>query len=146
MQIHAEYLSKLRLSLHQTLQRGRIRIFQVSIQLCWKRIHSQMSFLAFLLKIFMKVFMKFMMKPYVRTITNLNPYWQIMENSSKFFSEIFIFRVVTQAILLENSSIRIFLTEKWSGFSTKCFLLYEFSSKTVSEISQKFTIRMNLNH
>ena len=33
-----------------------------------------------------------------------NPYWQIMENSSKNFSKIFIFRVVTQAVLLENSS------------------------------------------
>ena len=31
-----------------------------------------------------------------------NPYWQIMENSFRIFSEIFIFRVVTQAILLEN--------------------------------------------
>ena len=38
----------------------------------------------------------------------LIPYWQIMENSSRIFSEIFIFRVVTQAVLLENSSIRIF--------------------------------------
>ena len=35
---------------------------------------------------------------------NINPYWQIMENSSRNFSEIFIFRVVTQAVLLENSS------------------------------------------
>ena len=34
-----------------------------------------------------------------------NPYWQIMENSSRNFSEIFIFRVVIQAVLLENSSI-----------------------------------------
>ena len=37
----------------------------------------------------------------------LNPYWQIVENSFRNFSEIFIFRVVTQAILLENSSIPI---------------------------------------
>ena len=36
----------------------------------------------------------------------VNPYWQIMENSSRNFSEIFIFRVVTQAVLLENSSIK----------------------------------------
>ena len=35
----------------------------------------------------------------------LNPYWEIMENSSRNFSEIFIFRVVTRAVLLENSSI-----------------------------------------
>ena len=28
----------------------------------------------------------------------LNPYWQIMENSFRNFSEIFIFRVVTQAV------------------------------------------------
>ena len=33
-----------------------------------------------------------------------NPYWQIMENSSRNFSKIFIFWVVTQAVLLENSS------------------------------------------
>ena len=38
----------------------------------------------------------------------LNPYWQIMENSSRNFSQICIFRVVTQPVLLENSSIRIF--------------------------------------
>ena len=41
-----------------------------------------------------------------------------LENSSRNFSEIFSFRVVTQAVLLENSSN------------------FEFSSKTVSEISQ----------
>ena len=29
-----------------------------------------------------------------------------MENSSRIFSEIFVFRVVTQAVLLENSSIK----------------------------------------
>ena len=34
----------------------------------------------------------------------INPYLQILENSSKNFSEIFIFWVVTQAVLLENSS------------------------------------------
>ena len=34
----------------------------------------------------------------------LNPYWQILENSSRNFSKIFIFWVVTQAVLLENSS------------------------------------------
>ena len=34
----------------------------------------------------------------------LNPYWQIMENSSRNFSEIFIFRVVTQTVSQENSS------------------------------------------
>ena len=34
----------------------------------------------------------------------LNPYWQIMENSSRNFPKIFIFWVVTQAVLLENSS------------------------------------------
>ena len=36
----------------------------------------------------------------------INPYRQIMENSSRNFSEIFIFRVVRQAVLLENSSKR----------------------------------------
>ena len=34
----------------------------------------------------------------------INPYWQILENSSRNFSKIFIFWVVTQAVLLENSS------------------------------------------
>ena len=34
-----------------------------------------------------------------------NTYWQIMENSSRNFSEIFIFWVVTKAVLLENLSI-----------------------------------------
>ena len=54
-----------------------------------------------------------------------NPYWQIMENSSRNFSEIFIFRVVTQAVLLENSSIRIFrlkpymICNNWSGWVPK---------------------------
>ena len=41
-------------------------------------------------------------------VKSFNPYWQIMENSSGNFSQIFIFRVVTQAVLLENSSIRFF--------------------------------------
>ena len=40
-----------------------------------------------------------------------NPYLQIMENSSRNFSEIFIFWVVTKAVLLENSSIRFCLTK-----------------------------------
>ena len=38
----------------------------------------------------------------------LNPYLQILENSSRIFSEIFIFWVVTQAVLLENSSRQFF--------------------------------------
>ena len=33
-----------------------------------------------------------------------DPYCQILENSSRNFSKIFIFWVVTQAVLLENSS------------------------------------------
>ena len=65
----------------------------------------------------------------------VNPYWQIMENSSRNFSEIFIFRVVTQAVLLENSSIRIFY---WNHIWYVTFGLDEFSSKTVLEITQKF--------
>ena len=40
-------------------------------------------------------------------VVYLNPYLQILENSSRNFSEIFIFWVVTQAVLLENSSIQI---------------------------------------
>ena len=43
---------------------------------------------------------------FIQRISSLNPYWQIMENSSRKFSEMFIFRVVTQAVLLENSSIK----------------------------------------
>ena len=39
---------------------------------------------------------------------NINPYLQILENSSRNFSEIFIFWVVTQAVLLENSSRQFF--------------------------------------
>ena len=39
-------------------------------------------------------------------ILRFNPYWQIMENSSRNFPKIFIFWVVTQAVLLENSSIK----------------------------------------
>ena len=35
---------------------------------------------------------------------HLNPYCQILENSSRNFSKIFIFRVVTQTVYLENSS------------------------------------------
>ena len=38
----------------------------------------------------------------------INPYLQILENSSRNFSEIFIFWVVTQAVLLENSSRQFF--------------------------------------
>ena len=42
----------------------------------------------------------------LRKNRRFNPYWQIMENSSRNFSEIFIFRVITQAVFLENSSIK----------------------------------------
>ena len=112
---------------------------------------------------------------------NINPYWQIMENSSGNFTEIFIFRVVTQAVLLENSSIHFFdwnhiwyvtfgldefsiktacvtpqncPIDDWMNFpvkgsrwrpgffknwiGTQDFLMDEFSSKTASEMSQKF--------
>ena len=41
-------------------------------------------------------------------IVTVNPYLQILENSSRNFSEIFIFWVVTQAVLLENSSRQFF--------------------------------------
>ena len=34
----------------------------------------------------------------------LNPYGQILENSSRNFSKIFIFRVMSQTVYLENSS------------------------------------------
>ena len=56
-----------------------------------------------------------------RPFSAINPYWQIMENLSRNFSEIFIFQVITQAVLLENSSIRIFwlkpymICNIWSG-------------------------------
>ena len=73
----------------------------------------------------------------------INPYWQIMENSSRNFSEIFIFRVVTQAVLLENSSKRTHLVEnnisrilgchpdRFSGklIQTKCYTSYRVSVK-----------------
>ena len=36
----------------------------------------------------------------------LNQPWQTMENLSKIFPKIFIFQVVTQAVLLENPSIK----------------------------------------
>ena len=36
----------------------------------------------------------------------INPYCQMMENSSRIFSEIFIFRVLAEAVLLQNSSIK----------------------------------------
>ena len=94
-----------------------------------------------------------------------NPYWQIMENSSKNFSKIFIFRVVTQAVLLVNSSIKNheffsvlgrhtgrfigklihwnFWTEiiydmVWMRFPVKRSSPRPGSSKTASETSQKF--------
>ena len=38
----------------------------------------------------------------------LTPYWQILENSSRNFSEIFIFRVVTQA--WETHALKIMST------------------------------------
>ena len=34
----------------------------------------------------------------------LNPYWQILENSSRIFSEISVFRLLSQIVLLEKSS------------------------------------------
>ena len=48
----------------------------------------------------------------------LNPYWQIMENSSRNFSEIFIFWVVTQTVLLENSSNVFSKFEFWGVTQT----------------------------
>ena len=55
---------------------------------------------------------------FLQSFNLFNPYWQIMENSSRNFSEISFFRVVTQAVLLENSSIRIFWLKPhiWSGW------------------------------
>ena len=38
--------------------------------------------------------------------SGINPHWQITENSSRNFSEIIIFRVVTKAVLLGNLSIK----------------------------------------
>ena len=55
-----------------------------------------------------------------------------MENSSKNFSGIFIFRVVTQAVLLENSSIKNH--EYLFSFSKK---MDEFSSKTACVTTRK---------
>jgi len=67
------------------------------------------------------------------SIRYVNPYWQIMEKSSRNFSEIFIPRVVKQAVLLDNSSIWIF---DWNHIWYVTFGLDEFSSKTVPEICQ----------
>ena len=59
------------------------------------------------------------------------------ENSFRKFSGISIFRVVTQAALLENSSIRFF---NWNQIWYVTFRLGEFSSKTV-----KLTTRFKKN-
>ena len=57
----------------------------------------------------------------------INPYKQIVENSSRNFSEIFIFWVVTQAVLLENSS-NFFLKFQFWGV-TQAVLLENSSIK-----------------
>ena len=49
-----------------------------------------------------------------------NPYWQILENSSRNFSKILIFWVVRQAVLLENSS-SFFFRNLNSGASHRPF-------------------------
>ena len=67
----------------------------------------------------------------------INPYWQIMENSSRIFSKIFNFRVVTQAVLLENWSIRFF---DWNHIWYVTFCLDEFSSKTACVTTRKMKI------
>ena len=53
-----------------------------------------------------------------------------------FLTEILVWRVSTQAVLLVNSSIRFFWPKPYVWYIT--FGLNEFSSKTASEISQKF--------
>ena len=72
-----------------------------------------------------------------------NPYGQIMENSSKKFSKSFIFRVMSQTVLLEKLSIG--MSFPWMSFPTirsssqpefkkliSCsFLMDEFSIKAV---------------
>ena len=78
-----------------------------------------------------------------------NPFWQIMENSSRILSEIFIFQVVTQASLLENSSKRKHFVEnnisrilgchpdRFSGklIQTKCYISYMVSVKKIEWMS-----------
>ena len=40
---------------------------------------------------------------------HINPYWQITENSSRTFSKIFIFRVITQAIYWKTHPFEFFV-------------------------------------
>ena len=82
----------------------------------------------------------------------INPYCQILENSSRNFSKILNFRVMTQTVYLENSSnfFRIFnfgvvsQTVLLENLSIRIFVskngLDEFSSNTVLLISQNFPI------
>ena len=62
----------------------------------------------------------------------VNPYWQIMENSSRIVPEIFIFRVVAPAVLLENSSIKNYVLLTYSVF------LYEIFYRKILKIPDLF--------
>ena len=80
-----------------------------------------------------------------RIWTTLNPYCQILENSSRNFSKIFIFRVVTQTVYLENSSNFFSKFQFWgreldrlpgklihSIFSIKSFMIWNvWSSRSI---------------
>ena len=67
-----------------------------------------------------------------------NPYWQIMENSTRNFSGIFIFRVVIQAVLVENSSrkiskISIFRGRPISGKLIQFFRDFNFGAMSLTD-------------
>ena len=68
-----------------------------------------------------------------------------MENSSRNFTEIFIFGVVIQAVLLENSSI--FFRNFNSGASWQTVLLKNLSTFGLDEFSSKtaFVTPQNIN-
>ena len=73
-----------------------------------------------------------------RAKNSFNPYWQILENSSRNFSKIFIFWVVTQAVLLENSS-SFFSKFKFWGV-TQAVLLENSSIKNHGHLFSFFLI------
>ena len=66
-----------------------------------------------------------------------NPYWQIMENSSRNFSEIFISQVVTQAIFLENSTIFFEISHNRFGFkkhTVEFLMLHDLFAKLIDPL------------
>ena len=58
---------------------------------------------------------------------SLNPYWQVLEDSSKTFPKNSVFRIMSLTLISENSSMRILL---WVPF--QFFVKYLVMSQTVS--------------